>query len=452
MLAFVVGVRQGTAEVLDQVLLFLLAVGAVQVTGLLEVLLTLDLRLLGTAGQGQLAVAGCLRFFARQQPAGLVIHPGAGMTAVHHPILIAVVDRDFRRIDRQLQRVRPQAIHLRIGIGEDPALQQPILGRLDTRHQVGRGHGDLLGFLEDIRRVAIQHHLPDLALRHARPDLGGIQRIEVELAQVRWRQDLDIQIPLRKLALVDMRHQIVGHMAVILALHFDDRFWIQVSNPLQALPMELDVMHVALGIDQLVGMHTIAIHLPVTGRRTGVRVQLGQSTSGLRDMGEEVETPRVVIEVGPRIGLEGMHHVRELDGIANEEGREVVAHQVPVAFAGIELGGEATRIAQGFRRVVTVHHRGETHEYRGGAAGGKDLGLAQVAQVIGDGKGAMGAGAPRMHDALRNALTVEALEFLDQLYVLQQHRPGGAGGLRVLVIANRGTVVTGQGRGLDGQG
>jgi len=50
-----------------------------------------------------------------------------------------------------------------------------------------------------------------------------------------------------------------------------------------------------------------------------------------------------------------------------------------------------------------------------------------------------------MHHALRHALTVETLEFLQQLYVLQQHRAVRAGGLGVLVVADRCTVVAGQG-------
>jgi hypothetical protein len=64
----------------------------------------------------------------------------------------------------------------------------------------------------------------------------------------------------------------------------------------------------------------------------------------------------------------------------------------------------------------------------------------------------MGASATGMHHTLRNAFTVETLELLNQLYVLQQHRPGRAGGLRILVIADSGTIITGQRRSVDGEG
>jgi len=64
----------------------------------------------------------------------------------------------------------------------------------------------------------------------------------------------------------------------------------------------------------------------------------------------------------------------------------------------------------------------------------------------------MGASATGMHHAFGNAFTVKTLEFLDQLHVLQQHRPGRASGLRVLVVADGGTVIAGQRRSIDGEG
>jgi len=64
----------------------------------------------------------------------------------------------------------------------------------------------------------------------------------------------------------------------------------------------------------------------------------------------------------------------------------------------------------------------------------------------------VGAGTAGVYHALGDALAIEALQFLDQLHVLQQHRTIGAGGLRVLVVANRSTVVAGQVGGVYGQG
>ena len=107
-----------------------------------------------------------------------------------------------------------------------------------------------------------------------------------------------------------------------------------------------------------------------------------------------------------------MNHVRELDGIADKECREVVADQVPVTVGGIELGGKATRVAQGFRRVSTVHHGREAHKHGGGHASGKHIGFSPVAQVVGHRKRTVSPRAARMHDALRDAFAVKALELL----------------------------------------
>ena len=148
----------------------------------------------------------------------------------------------------------------------------------------------MLGFLEHIGRVAVQHHLPDFALGHIRPDLGGIQWVEIKLGQVFRLEHLHIQVPLGEVAFVDVRDQVIGHMAVVTALHFADLFWTQILDALQALPMELDVVHFTFSVNQLVGMYAIAVHFAVTGWGAGVRVQLGQCTSGLWNMGEEVET------------------------------------------------------------------------------------------------------------------------------------------------------------------
>jgi hypothetical protein len=89
-----------------------------------------------------------------------------------------------------------------------------------------------------------------------------------------------------------------------------------------------------------------------------------------------------VLPVGDGVRLEGVHHVRELHGVADEEDLEVVAHQIPVAVLGVELDGEASRLPQRLRRVATVHDAGEADEDGGALA----LLLEEPgARVLGDG-------------------------------------------------------------------
>jgi len=57
---------------------------------------------------------------------------------------------------------------------------------------------------------------------------------------------------------------------------------------------------------------------------------------------------------------------------------------------------------------------------------------------------AVGAGAHRVDDPLRDALAVEAGELLDQVVVLAQRGPGGARGPGVLVVDDRRAGLGGQ--------
>ena len=78
---------------------------------------------------------------------------------------------------------------------------------------------------------------------------------------------------------------------------------------------------------------------------------------------DEVELPVGVLPVRHRVGLEGVDEVGELDGVADEEDLEVVADEIPVAVLGVELDGEAARVAQRLRRVppwMTVEKRTNT--------------------------------------------------------------------------------------------
>ncbi len=324
-------------------------------------------------------------------------------------------------------------------------MQQTVFGRLDARDQIGGCHGDLLGFLEEVVDVLVQDHLADFLLWYIRPDFGGVQRVEVELGQFFRFQHLDVQVPFREVALLDGADQVVGQVAVVLGLNLSDFFRVEVLDALQRLPVELDVVHFALGVDQFVGVNAVAVHETVASRCAFVGVQQGQRARGFRYMREEVEAARVVVQVGTRVRLEGVHHVRELDSVADEERWEVIAYQVPVAVSGVELGGEAVRVAQGFRRVVAVDHGRKTYEYRGFFTRFEDGRLTKVADVGGRCEFAFYASAACVDYTLRDTLAIKALQLLQQLHVLQQDRPLGACGLRVLVVADRSAIVAGQG-------
>ena len=114
--------------------------------------------------------------------------------------------------------------------------------------------------------------------------------------------------------------------------------------------------------------------------------------------------------------------------------------EVPVAVLGVELEREAARIAHRVRRAARAGDGREAHEdarvrlptleksfilvQRG------DVGVRHLEVTI-------GARAHGVHDALRDPLAVEAGELLEEVVVLEERRPRGAGGLRVLVVGDR---------------
>ena len=108
--------------------------------------------------------------------------------------------------------------------------------------------------------------------------------------------------------------------------------------------------------------------------------------------GSEVQKSQLLLALRRlvlRVALHGVVEVRELERIAQEEDRRVVAHQVPVAFLGVELHGKAADVALGIGRAALSGHGGEADEEIGLLADlGEDLGFGVPGDVVGDGEGA----------------------------------------------------------------
>ena len=84
-------------------------------------------------------------------------------------------------------------------------------------------------------------------------------------------------------------------MVEILTLHLSNLIEIQTAHPLPAAPVEFDVMHITLGVNELVGMHTEAIHFAIAGWGAEVGVDLSQHMGRGRILAHEVKhTVRVL--------------------------------------------------------------------------------------------------------------------------------------------------------------
>ena len=128
-----------------------------------------------------------------------------------------------------------------------------------------------------------------------------------------------------------------------------------------------------------------------------------------------------------RLGLHRMDEIRELHRVLDEEHRDVVADEIPVAFVGVELDGEAAHIARRVGRAAFAGDRREAHEYRRALAGfGEDRGARQLGERLVALEIAVRARAARMHDALGNALMVEVRDLLAEDEVFEQRRARAA--------------------------
>jgi hypothetical protein len=59
-----------------------------------------------------------------------------------------------------------------------------------------------------------------------------------------------------------------------------------------------------------------------------------------------------------------MHQIRKLHRVLNEEDRDIVADEVPVAFVRVEFHGETPHVARRVRRATLADYRREAGEHR----------------------------------------------------------------------------------------
>ena len=228
----------------------------------------------------------------------------------------------------------------------------------------------------------------------------------------------------------------------------DDRLGFGVGQVLDALlrlEVELDPAALVLRVDEAEGVAAEAVHVAVGRRDAAVAHDDGDLVQRFGQRGPEVPVVLRAAQVGARVALDGVVEVGELERVAQEEYRRVVADHVPVAFLGVELHGEAADVALGIGGAALAGHGGEAGEQLGLLADlGKDFRPRVFGDVVRDGEGAVGAGALGVHAPLGDDLAVEVGELFQEPDILQQLRPARAGGHHVLVVGNRAAGVGGQ--------
>jgi hypothetical protein len=114
--------------------------------------------------------------------------------------------------------------------------------------------------------------------------------------------------------------------------------------------------------------------------------------------------------------------VLELDRVAHEERRRVVADEVVVALVGVELEREPARVADRVGAAHLAGHGGEAGEDRRALADLREEARRRpLGDVGGDLEEAVGAAALGVDDPLGDPLSVEVLQLLHKVRVVQ-HR------------------------------
>src|ERR1035441_1186381 len=166
---------------------------------------------------------------------------------------------------------------------------------------------------------------------------------------------------------------------------------------------------------------------------------------------ERNEVPEGVVRGGrlrkAAVGLHfyGMDEIGKFDGILDEENRDVVADQVPVALLSVKLDGKSAYVTWGIYRTraacdgrYTTKHGGlltYLGEYPGGGVSFQRAGQLEES---------MRARRSRVNDTLGNTFVIEMGNLFAKDEILQKRRATRIGPERVLIIGERDALVRGE--------
>ena len=318
-------------------------------------------------------------------------------------------------------------------------------------HDVRDAERDLLGFREEVVRIAVEHQPAD---RHDGTSSSGTIFVASRTSKVNasacssvkiWRpSSYSGQAPASMASHRSRRWKSESAPEILTASS-------QTSEcvPAAGVQWNLTKCDSPRGVHQAVGVHAEALHGAIAARDRAIGHRPHQHVGDLRHQRREV--PERVVR-GPRLRhgevrlrLGGMHQVGKLHRVLDEEDRDVVADQIPVALVGVELDGEAAHVARRIGRAALAEDGREAHEDRRLLAGlGKERGARELPERSGALEEAVRRRAARVHDPLGDTLVVEVRDLLAQDEVFEQRRPAQPRLQRILVVRDRHALIGGQ--------
>jgi len=124
-----------------------------------------------------------------------------------------------------------------------------------------------------------------------------------------------------------------------------------------------------------------------------------------------------------RLWLDRMDKIGELDRLLDEEDGDVVADNVPIAFFGVEFGGETSNVSDGVCATSATLDGREANKGWGGAGSvGQDPSGGHILKTLEELELAMGTSASSMYNTFRDTLVVESMNAFSRDLVLEQRR------------------------------
>ena len=162
-------------------------------------------------------------------------------------------------------------------------------------------------------------------------------------------EDLQAQLPLGIGAGLDRLPQVAAMEVGVGPGNLDGLVPHQRMGAGLRVPVELDEVRFALVVDQAVGMHAEALHRAIAARNRAIGHRPHQHVGDLghqrRKVPERVVRRPRLRHGEVRLGLGGVDQVGKLHRVLDEEDRDVVADEIPVAFVRVELHREAAHVS-----------------------------------------------------------------------------------------------------------
>ena len=254
-----------------------------------------------------------------------------------------------------------------------------------------------------------------------RPHLSNVIYVPLVPLRISLRNQLDIHSPGRKVSLGYALVQVLTGEVGISASGSQRLLYSEVLDTLVGLVGVLHKEGLSLGIDPLEGVRTVPVHVTVTLRSASVRVHNGHGMDRLWVMTEEIPLSVRVEYVLHWVWLQRMEEIRCHHWVPKEEHREIDSNHVVVAFLSVELQGKAPDVSEQVGAAAWANRSGHPGEERRSLADlVEELGFAEGSHVSSNFEVAVDSVTLGMGCSLRNPLSVEFLDLVQEIEVLEK--------------------------------